>query len=49
MHAATPAERLAILIDSAGILHLADAVRLLQETPEEVVRIGSKLRPAERD
>ena len=46
MHAATPAERLAILIDSAGILHLADAVRLLQETPEEVVRIGSKLRPA---
>ena len=43
MRVATPAERLAILIDSASLLHLGDAVRLLQETAEETVRIGEKL------
>ncbi len=47
MKSDSPAERLAILIYSAGMLDLSDAVRFLQETPSEVARIGERLLPTQ--
>ena len=35
--------RLAVLIDSFGILELDDGVRFLQERPQEILRLGEKL------
>jgi selenocysteine-specific elongation factor len=43
MKARTQPERLAALIESAGMLDLSDAVRFLQEPAEEVVRCGEKI------
>ena len=41
--AVTSGERLAVLINSFGMLDLDDAVRFLQERPQEILRLGEKL------
>ncbi len=41
--ATTSESRLSVLVDSFGMLDLDDAVRFLQERPQEILRLGEKL------